>query len=342
MRLLIVTQVVDRTDPVLGFFHGWLTELATRFEHLEVICLYEGIHDLPSNVRVHSLGKEQGKHSRVSYAARFLWLAWKLRHEYDAVFVHMNQEYLLIGGWLWRLLGKPMYLWRNHYAGSGFTDIAALWCEKVFCTSKHSYTARYHKTVLMPVGIDTDRFYQDEHAVRTAKSILFLARMSPAKRPHLLVEALGTLIGKGVSFTSSIYGSPTENDVGYYENLKHQVEREGLHDRVRFYPGVANEKVAGIFRAHDIVVNCSPSGMYDKTLFEAAASGCRVIAVSEDWKEVAGEALSFEDADTLAERLAQLLTAPADEVAMTRRSLAALAADQSLSRLADQLVKELA
>ena len=70
----------------------------------------------------------------------------------------MNQEYVLIAGWLWKLLGKRTYLWRNHYAGSWLTDVAAVFCTKVFCTSKHSYTVKYKKTVLMPVGVDTERF----------------------------------------------------------------------------------------------------------------------------------------------------------------------------------------
>ena len=109
MRLLITTQVVDRTDPFLGFFHGWIVELAKHFEHIEIICLQEGQHSLPSNVNVNSLGKELGIQSRIVYAARFLGLVWKLRDSYDAVFVHMNQEYILLAGWLWKILHKRIF-----------------------------------------------------------------------------------------------------------------------------------------------------------------------------------------------------------------------------------------
>src|SRR3989344_7209303 len=55
--LLILTQKVDRDDPVLGFFHGWLVEFARRFERITVVCLEEGVHSLPKNVEVLSLGK---------------------------------------------------------------------------------------------------------------------------------------------------------------------------------------------------------------------------------------------------------------------------------------------
>lgn len=159
MKLLIVAQVLDTEDPVLGFFHDWVHRLAHRIEHIEVICLREGKHELPQNVRVQSLGKERGRQSRITYAMRFLSYTWKLRGRYDAVFVHMNQEYVLLAGFWWLLLGKPVYLWRNHAQGSYLTDLAALFCRKVFCTSAHSYTAKYRKTVRMPVGVDTARFY---------------------------------------------------------------------------------------------------------------------------------------------------------------------------------------
>ena len=59
MRLLIVTQKVDREDDLLGFFHQWIIEFAKHCESVTVICLEEGSHRLPSNVRVFSLGKER-------------------------------------------------------------------------------------------------------------------------------------------------------------------------------------------------------------------------------------------------------------------------------------------
>src|SRR5580704_11376753 len=97
MRLLICTQAVDLDDPVLGFFHRWIAELSKRCERVHVICLKEGRHELPANVFVHSLGKEGGR-SRVKYLLNFYRYIRELRGEYDAVFVHMNSEYVVLGG----------------------------------------------------------------------------------------------------------------------------------------------------------------------------------------------------------------------------------------------------
>lgn len=332
MTLFIVTQAVDTEDPVLGFFVRWIAEFSKRVGHIDVICLKEGKHTLPANVRVHSLGKERGAASRTVYAWRFLSLAWRLRRDYDAVFVHMNQEYILIAGWLWKLLGKRVYLWRNHYAGSLLTDSAAGFCTKIFCTSKHSYTAKYKKTILMPVGVDTERFFPDARIQRKPHSILFLARMSPSKRSEMLIDALAELAREGRTFTASFVGSPLPRDEAYYAGLKARTSMLGFKDTVSFLPAVSNDTTPDLYRAHQIFVNTSPSGMLDKTLFEAAASGCAVLAASKDFAAAAGQGAYFDSARALAEHLTVLLTGP------DVRPPATLVEQNSLSALAEKLI----
>jgi len=314
MKLLVVTQAVDTEDPVLGFFVRWIEEFAKHTEHVEVICLKEGKHNLPANVRVHSLGKEHGAASRAVYAVRFLKLIWQLRHDYDAVFVHMNQEYVLIAGPLWKLLGKRAYLWRNHYAGSWVTNVAAAFCTNVFCTSKSSYTAKYKKTVLMPVGVDTERFFPDARVARKPHSILFLSRISPSKRPEMLIDALAVLAREGQSFTASFVGSPLPQDEAYYEILKEKVRSLSLADKVAFLPAVSNHQTPDLYRAHEIFVNTTASGSFDKTIFEAAACGCRVLAASADFAELAGPDSYFDSSGELVEHFRSALTAPSSSV----------------------------
>lgn len=338
MRILFVTQALDLDEPVLSTYHNWVSALAERVDHIEAICLKEGRHALPKNVRVHSLGKENGRQSRVQYALRFLMLSWKLRNEYDVVFVHMNQEYILISGWLWKLLGKRIYLWRNHYAGSFLTDMAAAFCTKIFCTSRHSYTARYKKTRLMPVGVDTERFAAPSGVVRAPRSILFFSRMSPSKRPEMLLEALALLKEKDVSFSGSFYGSPLPEDASYYEGLKQKAKESGLSDDVSFLPGVVNEDAPRVFQAHEIFVNCSRSGMFDKMLFEAAASGCLVLAVSEDFGSLFGIEHSFEATpEALCERLEEVLGAPREGEGIVRKDQEIIRS-QTLPQLVGRLV----
>lgn len=343
MRLLIFTQTVDRTDPALGFFHRWIEELAPHFEHLIVVCLKEGNHALPPNVEVLSLGKEQGV-PRFAKIFRFYRYTFGRRSAYDAVFVHMNQEYVLMGGWFWKLMGKKIYLWRNHYSGSVLTGIAAAFCTKVFCTSKFSYTARYKKTVIMPVGVDLESAHMEIPVERLPRSILFLARLDESKRPDLLIEALGALAKQGITFSATIAGGPTDPKSAYPERLRAQAKKEGIGERVAFTGAIPNTETFRQYRSHEVFLNLSRSGMLDKTMFKAAACGCVVVTASRDFAAMLGDdrfIFPEDDVQILCERIKAALALPDGErtAVVTREQV--MLREQSLPALAERLAQEI-
>ena len=338
MRLLIVTQAVDLDDPVLGFFHRWIEEFATRFERIHVICLFEGRHRLPGNVFVHSLGKDKGA-SRIEYVWNFYKFIWTLRSEYEKVFVHMNQEYVLLGGKSWRFLRKPVYLWRNHYAGSLLTDLAAILCTNVFCTSRFSYTAKYKKTRLMPIGIDTEAFAPGN--VERKDSILSLGRIAPSKRLDLLIEAIALLKKEGIEIHADVYGDALARDAAYFQSLQNTVRERGLSELIRFRPGVPNYETPRVYSSYSIFVNASGSGMYDKTIFEAAACAALPLAASRDWAELTDQRLFFKESDArdLAEKIETLLKLPSQEKNSLREKVRSITEAHSLKVLAAELVR---
>lgn len=339
MRLLVFTQTINRNDLYLGFFERWVAELAKEVDEVVVVCLKKGPYSLPTNVTVLSLGKEEGV-GRLTYLLRFY--KYIFSRQYDTVFVHMNQEYVLLGGLLWRLMGKKVFMWRNHYAGSWLTDLAAKFCHKVFCTSKHSYTAKYKHTVLMPVGVDTV-LYKPVGVTREPRSILFYARMAPSKRPDVLIEALGLLHARGVQFKATLYGSALPQDKLFLTELKNRVGALGLINQVTFMPGAPHSEGPAIFSAHTIYVDPSRSGMYNKMLFEAAACGCVVLAVSDDWAALVGEEFAFTPTpEALAAALEPLLDLTPAQLAECRTYLAQAVERHSLTTLAQQLVDEMA
>jgi len=333
MRLLIVTQKVNRHDPVLGFFCRWIEEFAKRCKFVTVICLEMGEYDLPINTKVLSLGKEN-KYSRVRYIIHFYKYIWRERKNYDAVFVHMNQEYILFGGLFWKFCGKKIVMWRNHYAGNILTDISSLLCNRVFCTSRYSYTAKYKKTQIMPVGINTEMFRPHPQILQISRSILMLGRVSPSKNLDLIIAALGKLKELGVSFSADIYGDALTKDKLYFESLRQEVKKLNLEEQTFFYSGVSNEKTPNIYRVHQIFINASPTGMYDKTILEAAACGCQVLAVSADAHMDVPSIVKFsaDDKENLVELLKEKLETKSDnlfaqgqyEIVETKHGLGAL------------------
>ncbi len=318
MRILIITQKINVYDPGLGFFHRWLKEFSKHFETITAICLEQGTYDLPQNIRVFSLGKEDKK-SKLAYIKRFFTYIIRERNTYDAVFVHMNEEYILLGGLLWRLMGKKVTMWRNHHKGSIKTRIAGKIAHKVYCPSQFSFTASFPNAEIMPVGIDTDFFIKRSTITETEKkkqnSILFLARISPVKKPHILIEALQKLASQDISFTASIYGDALPSDQEYLESLHQKVRAAGLEKIIHFLPGIPNDMTPTVYNQHEITVNLSSSGMYDKTIFEAMA--CETLSLSCN-KNLVGEideAFYFEEDDVndLAAKIRGLLLLPIAE-----------------------------
>jgi len=280
MKLLIVTQAVDDGDPVLGFFVRWVEELAKHAQQIEVICLKEGTHRLPANVRMYSLGKPA---SRFWYIWNFYKYIFSLK--YDAVFVHMNQEYVLLGGLFWRLWDKKVFLWRNHAHGDAGTRLAIFFSHKVFYTSSQSFTARFKKALKMPVGIDTDFFTPDPLVSKKMNSILFLGRIAPVKKVEEFVEALSELQKLGVTFSATIAGAALPKDAEYEKTIRDSVSAHGLDEKVRFAGPVTREQARALYREHALYVNLTPSGSMDKTILEAMACGTPPLVFNPDLTE---------------------------------------------------------
>jgi len=273
-RLLILTQKVDKDDPILGFFHGWIERLAESASSVTVICLELGRNELPGNVKVLSLGKEEKGMSRIGYIKKFYSYIWNERKNYDVVFVHMNQEYVLLGGLYWKLLRKKIFMWRNHKRGNFLTRMAVGLSNRVYCASAHSYTARFNKTKLMPAGIDTDAFKVGPDVKRLPRTILFAGRISPVKRPDILIKAADSLRAVDEKFKLSIVGDPSKGSEGYYADLRKAAVLLEKEEMVVFYEGVSQEHMPELYSSHEVFVNLTETGSFDKTVLEAAACGC--------------------------------------------------------------------
>ena len=285
MRLLVVTQKVDKKDPVLGFFHRWIEEFATRLDFITVICLETGEYSLPKNVKVLSLGKKQNVQSRdldrFVYIFRFYKYIWQERANYDSVFVHMNQEYVILGWKFWKLWRKKIFLWRNHARGSLWTHIAVSLSDKVFCTSLSSYTARFSKTKIMPAGIDTD-LYADNIGEYKRNTILFFGRVSPVKNVHVFIEALLKLEKSGADFHADIIGDTT--DQWYEESLHKRGARLENIGRLVFHPALSHEQTSGLYKKYSFYVNLTSDGSLDKTILEAMAARVPVLVLNSAFR----------------------------------------------------------
>jgi glycosyltransferase involved in cell wall biosynthesis len=298
MRLLIVTQTVDKTDPVLGFFHTWIEEFARRVESIHVICLYEGAHSFPENVVVHTLGKESAEAPSPVYAWRFLSLAWGLRNQYDAVFVHMNPEYLILGGPLWVWCKKKRALWYMHKAVSWRLRLGIVFAQTVFTGSKLSMRVKTRKKNVVGHGIDATNIHETPPPPYPPLELLSIGRISRVKNTHIFLETLSSLRANGIDARLTVVGSPVTKDGNqYFEELKGLAEGLGVTESVRFVGPVPHTMLTHFFESTHLFLHASATGSLDKASLEPLLAGVPIVTVNTELCEAACKGIILCTAD---------------------------------------------
>ncbi len=171
-----------------------------------------------------------------------------------------------------------------------------------------------------------------------------MASRTPCCGAPLLRGVCEELAGKHMIFRATFVGDSLEDDGMYYDALRERANKGALVERITFLSGVPNTQTPRIYSAHSIFVNLSASGMYDKTLFEAAACECLVLASSRDFAERVDTRFVFAEGDArdLASKLQALLSIPASDHALWGRKLRSLAEQDNLRSLANHLAEEMA
>lgn len=289
MKLLIVTQKIDASDDVLGFFHRWVEEFAKHCESVTVICLQKGKFNLPKNVKILSLGKECGV-SKFKYLTRFFNYIWTERNNYDAVFVHMNSEYAVLGGWLWKLLGKKIILWFVHKSVPWHLKIAEKFVDKILTVSKNSCRIRSSKIEVVGHGIDIELFQpgSKKQLIADELKIISVGRITHIKDYQTFIEAVRILIQekKMENFHVRIIGQPVyASDKKYFEELKNLIKSYNLGANITFTGPRSFQEMPAVYREAEILINLCPTGGKDKAVLEAMASGIVPIVANESFRE---------------------------------------------------------
>ncbi|GMU73919.1 MAG: hypothetical protein AMXMBFR44_1180 [Candidatus Campbellbacteria bacterium] len=301
MRLLILTQKMDVRDPVLGFFHRWVEAFAKQCESIIVVCLYEGEHHLPENVRVLSLGKEGGV-SRMKYVRRFYTYIWRERKNYDAVYAHMNQIYVILGALVWRCLGKTVSWWYAHGAVSTSMRLAEKLTNIAFTSSPDGFRIASRKVHIVGQGIDTELF-KPMGMVRKdgALRIVSVGRISSVKHINVLIDALSIVLQTNPEAELYLYGlAQTEGEKRYQKGLEDLAGRRGIADKVHFAGAVVYTDLPHFLAEADVFAQASQTGSMDKAVLEALAMNIPVVSTNIAFSSVLGVVVADQDAESIA------------------------------------------
>ena len=278
MKLLITTQAIDKNNPILGFFHRWVEEFAKHFEHIHVICLYEGEHSLPANVTVYSLGKETGE-NRIKYIWRFYKIFSKIFFgvRVDFVFFHMGAIYNILAApffFLRKIINTKFYWWKTHGKLNILGRVASLWVDVIATAGDKSFDMLSRKVKVVGHAIDTDIFNFPSEFCKKNKSLglIMVGRVVPIKKCEIAINVFKEFKIKSYQeIFLDIYGPIT--DLLYKKKLDDLITKTNIQQKVVFKGAVNHTDLVGVYHEYDVLIHPTYEAGFDKVVLEAVATG---------------------------------------------------------------------
>ncbi len=312
-NILITTQRVDTQDPILHFFLDWIREFAKHYDTVYVVCLQKGIFDLPKNVVVLSLGKEE-HNTHFGYIYRFYKYVTPLilGRKVSKVFVHMNEIYVLLFLPflpIRKIYAISMVWWKTHAKLSLLTKLVYFSVDKIFTASEHSFKIHTKKKEITGHGINTEYFILPKEKKYGEKVRIFaIGRAVPVKHYEDIIRAIAILVTYTKNFTFTIIGVRPEDKNEYVTTLEKQVDTLGLREYVSLNPPIPFSEMVGVYHGADIVVNMTYPNTFDKVLLEAMACGVIPVTATPSYESILAPHNLFPK-DRSPEELARVLLA---------------------------------
>lgn len=281
MKLVFLTQTLDRRDAVLGFVSRWVRGFAKSCEAVRVIALEVGdTSDMPDNVDWREVGRH-GRLGRYLRYKKFLKEAFET-DGFDVVLGHMVPRYTLLAHGPAERAGVREYMWYTHAGVDARLRKAVPLCRKVFTASDESLRVETPNKVVTGHGIDLEHFDSDELPQTSPRRLLSVGRLTPRKDPLTIIDALSRLVGDGHDLALDLVGAGlTGSDEGYGRTVRARIEQLGLADRVELHGAVPYIEIPARYQAATVVVNASLTGSLDKVTLEAMASRRPVVSCSD-------------------------------------------------------------
>ena len=350
MNILVFTQKVDKNDDVLAAFYYWWEKLAQEVNQLNIVCLFEGEHHLPDNVKVFSLGKESGR-LRVKYIWRVYKYFWALRKTTDVIFVHMNEVYIFL---LWgaaKFYKIPIVFWKAHGGKLPHIKKAIFMADKIITSGVKTFEYNTPKKVIIGQGVNVDLFTPTQNAASEAGDskfrVLAVGRPSSVKHYDILLESANILInrqGRGDIFFKIVGNSQNEKEAKHQKGLQRKIQECSLGGYVIMAPGVSFGQIKQEYEKCSCLVNLTDPASLEKVVLEAMAMEKPVITSNEafwpfldSWeflKVVKNNPLD------LAEKIKNLAAqTPTQRRAIGQKLRAIVTAEHSVDHLINELIK---
>lgn len=345
LRVVFICQTVDQDDPVLATTARWIEALARKrsVDHVSVLALRTGRHDLPATVDVKRFGRSNRPATATAFYAA---LASTLRPRPHFFFVHQGGSYPLLLMPLKLLLRIPIVQWKAHPAITRTMSFYARWCDDfVFTAARASFPMQLANLRVVGHGIDSDLFRP--RGSPALGDLIAASRLAPRKRIDQMIRAVAQANREyGTRYRLNVYGATLPHDEAYLASVEALIDRLGARDCVTLNGPVEQERLPALFNGHRASLNFSDTAI-DKSALEAMACGLPVISTNESVTEVMPPDLrpvliaDKQSTELQARTIHQLLQQPEAETGeLGQRMRALVVNDHSVDRLFDRILDD--
>jgi glycosyltransferase involved in cell wall biosynthesis len=349
VNVLLFNLRTDAADTALGFTTAWINALAPHCEQIDVVTMYAGQIDVAPNVRVHSIGKEEGL-SEPRRLLRFYRIVLSIVREerIDVVFAHMAPLFVVLFAPIAKVRRIPVLLWYAHKSVTRTLKLAHVLADRCVSSTPEGFRLKSRKVTFIGQGVDTERFVPPQQpSSRYETTALAIGRLTPIKNLEEIVESVALVRALGTDLRLQVVGGPlTEDDFGYEARLRDAAGRHGP-GVVDFKGPVPFTRVPEEYREGGMFINLSESGSLDKAILEGMASGCIPICRNDAFRALAAEHGVSElvpgaGPQAVAECVQRVLRmSPAEKEALRARLRDVVADQHSLGALAQEVARHL-
>lgn len=334
----MITNKIDKYNPLAGFAYSWVKIIAQHVEKLSLLCLEKGnIDDLPENIEIYSLGKEKGAGS-LKIFFKFQKLALKLVPKSDGVFCHMNPEYVIAIAPYAKLFKKKVIAWHTHDKTNPRIELMEKLADKIITASEKTFPIKSKKIISAGHGIDTNFFHAPLPGQETITKfylagresgdlgvfkILSIGKIEPNKDYELLIRLVEELVYKKniKNIKLNIIGQII--DESYFNQLKQSISQKNLHGYVSFSPILSSVETVGHYQDADVFINLSQTNDVGKNILEAMACGTLVLTSNKSFAQILGSDFIFDktNLEKLVDKIIKLINLDSDRKEFIWQSL---------------------
>ncbi len=313
MRILIITQKLNRKDGQFAFFHDWINFFAQECTQVIVLPLEKGDYDLPPHVRVISLGKEEGV-SKITYLYRCCKALIQYRNDYDAIFAHMSPIFAIISFPWAKIFRKKIALWYVHKAVTQSLKIAEKCADIIFTATPESFNIASKKVCYVGQSVMLEKFERRDKDFKLAPvtpepfRIACLGRITRIKNIDKVLHAI-SLLPQECGVELHCMGAPVfDADILYQNELKDLAHTLRIENKIVWRGMISYADLPKELHTMHVSVNLCPTGGLDKAVLESMAAQVPIITTNKAFLPYLGSYTEFCISEqTTAEECAQAL-----------------------------------